>query len=197
MWSGICRFLLRFRRGEWICVNLLKVSAGKMNILIRISESCEPVFNLENRRCDSHRTRVLVARCRLSWFSTLRSKSCDTRPIYSLWSFTIDNMNADRLRKVLSYGFLKYQFLAKYRTNQPSGLTALSVVGDQTNEIQPSQWRSWAAIEPNDLSILVCGQNNIQPGNQLKGTQAHWSCTGEYSCICHYFLLTQSLVYRL
>ena len=110
-----------------------------MNILIRISESCEPVFNLENRRCDSHRTRVLVARCRLSWFSTLRSKSCDTRPIYSLWSFTIDNMNADRLRKVLSYGFLKYQFLAKYRTNQPSGLTALSVVGDQTNEIQPSQ----------------------------------------------------------
>lgn len=48
-------------------------------------------------------------------------------------------MNADYLRKVLSYGFLKYQFLAKYRTNQPSGLTALSVVGGQTNEIQPSQ----------------------------------------------------------
>ena len=48
-------------------------------------------------------------------------------------------MNADRLRKVLSHGFLKYQFLAKYRTNKPSGLTALSVVGGQTNEIQPSQ----------------------------------------------------------
>lgn len=74
-----------------------------------------------------------------------------------------------------------------------SGLTALSIVGSQTNEIQPSQWCSWAAIEPNDLSILVCGQNNIQPGSQLKGTQAHWSCTGEYSCICHYFLLTRSL----
>ena len=50
-----------------ICSNYLK--AKLLTLLIRISESCVPVCSLENRRCNLHRQRVRVARCRLSWFS--------------------------------------------------------------------------------------------------------------------------------
>ena len=69
-------------------------------------------------------------------------------------------MNADHF-KVLSYRFLKYQFLAKYRTNQPLRLTTISIVGGQTNNIQPN----WAAIEPNGHSMWS-KQYSTQPAER-------------------------------
>lgn len=62
-----------------ICSNYLK--AKWLVLLIRISESCVPVCSLGNRRCNSHRQRVGVARCRLSWFSKAFQLLCENRVV--------------------------------------------------------------------------------------------------------------------
>ena len=100
--------------------------------------------------------------------TSLCAHICETRPLYSLQPKSADEMKADCF-KSLSYEVQKYEFLTNpsYLAGWPLGLTTMSIVGGQMNNIQPS---------------CVVGQ----PLNQLTTSghiQAERSCTPECSCV--------------